>query len=153
MKKSLVKMIVVGLALIFGMEIAANAGDEPYSHPWRAGDLIVNMNGNDVNAARADASGFDPLAPSSSTPIFTKSSFVAGHTTQRDPNVVSDIFITAPGDDSGTLYRANLSDGSVDPLNTSLAADPDNTGNLGITSDGSFLYISDGDGNIDRYNF
>jgi hypothetical protein len=130
------------------MTVSAFGGDGNYANPWVAGDLFVNMSGESVRAARADDDGYEPSDPSASVQVLLKSSFVDGWVTQKDPLKLSDLYVTAPGDDDGTLYRINRSDGSIDTLNTSIAM-----GNGGITSDGSHLYINDDSGNIDLYNF
>lgn len=140
----------LSLAILVSLSMAVSAfgGDGNYSNPWKAGDLVVNMSGESVRAARADNSGFEQSDPSASVEILFKQSFVDGWVTQQDPVTLSDLYVTAPGDNDGTLYRLDRSDGSATAVNTSISMD-----NGGITSDGSHLYINDDVGNIDRYNF
>jgi len=132
------------------------AGDGAYQNPWVSGDLIVNMAGNDVKAARADSAGFEVDAKSNSVTILSKTSFFSGHVAQLDPTKPSDLFVTAPGENdvAGTLYRIDRATGVPDPINSSIN-DGDGTlrANGGLASDGDFLYLVDAAGNIDRYTF
>mgnify|MGYP001254505696 CR=1 FL=1 len=81
------------------------------------------MNGDEVTASRADANDFEPASPSTAVSILTKTSFRAGHVTQKfDSNGLSDLFVTSPGEnsDAGTLYRIDRATGDVTAINASL---------------------------------
>lgn len=69
-EKSLEKTSDLQISLVLDTQAIALARDEVHSHPSLAGDLIINVNGNDVNSVRADASDFEPAVPSFSPPVF-----------------------------------------------------------------------------------
>ncbi|MFV2066787.1 MAG: PEP-CTERM sorting domain-containing protein [Pirellulales bacterium] len=146
-----VAMLVLVLAARTGV-----AGDGAYQNPWISGDLIVNMSGEDVKAARADSAGFEPDAKSNSVTILTKSGRFSGYVTPIDSTEPSDLFVTAPdeNDKAGTLYRIDRDTGTPTAVNSSINdGDGSERANGGLASDGDFLYLYDAAGNIDRYTF
>ncbi len=151
---------LLGAVMVVVIGAAARAGDGAYSNPWVEGDIIVNMSAEPVYAARADSDGYesDPNSQSVAVTLFTKTSFFSGHVAMLDPNTPSDLFVTSPGENAsaGTLYRISRDTFAATAINSSLndSTDPELPDfNGGIASDGSFLYLYDAIGNIDRYNF
>ena len=97
---SFARYVLMIAACAGGTAASALAGDGAYSNPWTEGDIFVNMSGEPVLAARADANGYesDPNSQSVAVTLFSKTQFFGGHVAMQDPTTPSDLFFTAPGE-------------------------------------------------------